>query len=116
MHQWQPCAGTVVDELGDVQRALIQRAGFALRHLLPRLGGHELVEVLAILVVAHVDDHMTVAAVIGEGALVFEPTEGSALDRRRIRSAWINLHHPTEPVGLVRVGAEVEARAGAVGH
>ena len=111
MHQRHPVAGAV-RRCTWRRRACRRRGG---RYWRPgccgrqcRLGD-ELVDVVEALVVAAdrrhsgrpVDDHRR--------ALVLDAAKRRALLRHRVRVERIDLHHPAEAVGLVRLLAEVEA-------
>src|SRR5687768_3584019 len=75
----------------------------------PRPGADELVEVLAVRVVARVDDDAAVLRLDGGGVLVLDAPEGGAFDRGGLRVGRVDLDHPAEPVGLVAVPSQVEA-------
>src|SRR3546814_6298413 len=53
--------------------------------------------------------HAAVAVHDRLGALVLEAAHGGALPRRRGRIEHVDLDHPAETVGLVRLGVHIEA-------
>jgi len=81
--------------------------------LTPRRIADELVKVIAVLVVAAVDDDAALALGAG-GALVLDPTERAALDRLRRRVERIEFDHPAEVVEFIAIEGYVEARLGPV--
>ena len=108
VRQCQPASAAIFVESGDMERALVEEVGGALT-LDIGARRNELVDVLEALVVAHVDDHALIARQGDESAFVLDAPECRALDRHRIRSHGIDLDHPAEAVGLVRVTFRVKA-------
>ena len=113
VHERQPLAAAVVVELRDVQRAVVERALALRAQLPPGSVADELVQVVAVLVVAAVDDDAALALGAGR-ALVLDAAERGALHGRRGRVERIDLDHPAEVVELVAVLRQVEARLGLV--
>ena len=96
----QPRTGTVVAELRHVERAVVERALAPRAQQAPGRVAHELVQVLAVLVVAAVDHDAALALHHGR-TLVLEAAERRALDGRGLGIEGIDLHDPTEVVGLI---------------
>ena len=102
MHQRQPLHAAVLVEAGDRQRALVEqvaaaRPGWRLESAL----GHEAVEIVEALVVAHVGDHAAVLVDDHLSAFVLEAAHGGALLRRAGGIERIDLDDPAEAVGFV---------------
>lgn len=97
-------------EPGDEQGALIQQVPVcgAIVGSDPT-GGDEPVEVLEGLIVPGVEHQTSVTVDDALGALVPEPAQGGALDRRGRRVQRIDFYDPAEAVGLVGLGVDVEA-------
>ncbi|CAO0829468.1 hypothetical protein SMICM17S_09235 [Streptomyces microflavus] len=103
----------VAGQLRDVQRALVQQrqvvlAGSARGALLHPLAGDELVEVVELLVVSHVDDRAPVRGQPGLGRLVLEPAQRGPLARGGVRVVRVEFDDPAEAVGLVGLLRQVE--------
>src|SRR5690606_9924499 len=111
--QRDPGSAAVGREARDVEPAVVEWALAPRAVRAPRPVTDELVDVVAVLVVAGVDDDPSVR--LGEGrTLVLEAPECRALDRHRARSKGIDLDAPAEVVQLVPVPRQIEARFGPV--
>ena len=103
MHQRQPLAAAPHAEARDVQRAFVQGA-LAERPQRPFVGlADELVDVLVDLVVSHVHDGAAAPGLMHERRLVLGAAERGPLHRRRVGVERVELDHPAEAVGLVRI-------------
>ena len=69
----------------------------------------ELVDVLVLLVVAHVNDDAPVAGQRDGGVFVLEAAQRGVLARLRDRPRRIDLHDVAEPVGLVGMLGQIES-------
>lgn len=101
--QRQPVAASVLVEPGDVQRAGRQQLhiGFPVRGIVFFVGD-KLIDVLKLLVVAHVDHHAIIGGERDGGPLMLEAAQRGVLARGGGRVVGIDLHHPAETVGFVR--------------
>ncbi len=101
--QRQPVAAAVLVEPGDVQRAGRQQLhiGFPVRGIVFFIRD-KLIDVLKLLVVAHVDHHAIIGGERDGGPLMLEAAERGVLARGGGRVVGIDLHHPAETVGFVR--------------
>ena len=109
-----PLARAVRLELGHVQRALVEGV-LALGERQPPVPvGDVAVDVLEALVVAHVHDDLLGPGLGDPRPLVLEAAEGGALDRHRRRAERVDLGDPSEAVGLVGHGVDLEAGVGGV--
>ena len=113
MFEREPFARAVGVEPRGVEDAVVEQIAVrrAIRGI-PRAGGHELVDVLEALVVAHVERDPAVRPDRRVRALVLHAPQRGALYRLRLRLVRIDLHHPAEAVRLVRVLRGVEALIG----
>ena len=73
------------------------------------VAAHELVDVLEALVVAHVEGDAPIGRDRQRRPFVLESAHRGALDRLAGRVEGIDLHHPPEPVWLIRMQGGVEA-------
>src|SRR5690606_14774219 len=108
----EPFAGAVVVEPCRIEPAVIERGRALVAQRFPAPIRHELVDVLELLVVAHVADDAVVAPDRDRAAFVSEAPERRALDRGRGRRHRIDLDDPPEPIALVDVVRirQIEAR------
>ncbi|MNZ37907.1 hypothetical protein D3C78_553680 [compost metagenome] len=103
-NQRQPAPATIGVETRNIQRALVQQVAIGRGIIgLIAAGRDELVDVLALGVVAVVEGH-TVVGAEGQGrALAAEAADCGAFLRRALRVEGIDFHHPAETVRLVDV-------------
>ena len=105
----QPLASAVLEKPRDVQRARVEQVAVAPRTFgIETFGGHEFVEILELLVVAHVHDHAAIAREDRRGGFVLEPSQGCPFLQRPIRIEWVELDDPTELQGLGGIHGIVE--------
>ncbi len=106
MHQGQPLATAVGVEARNVEGAFVQQIGVCRAVVrLVRACGDELVDVLALGVIAVIERHAVVGAQRQGRALAAEAADGGAFLRRGGRVEGVDLHHPAETVRLVDVAA-----------
>ena len=118
VHQRQPGHRAVGVEAGDREHAVVENvlAGGGIGRVVG-LGRDEAVDVFEIVVVAHVDDDAAVLVDNDGRGLVRHAAERGALHRLGGRIVRVDLDHPVEAVGLVRLLARCRSGRGSVrGH
>ena len=104
MHQRQPVAAPVGIEPRGIQGAVVQQVAIGgCAAGLHGAGADEFVEVFEAGVVAHVHRHPAVGGQAAGGAFLALAAQGGALDGGGMRIERVDLHHPAEAVGFVRV-------------
>jgi hypothetical protein len=100
----QPLSGAIIMEFGNIERAGIQQG-----HVCGAIGGivtlgtDKLVDVLKVLIIAAIDDHMTALAEHHGRCFMLKAAKRRPLSRHRRCVVWVHLNDPAEAQRLVRL-------------